>query len=161
LSSHSFNLMNLLKLAIAAFSATNTMTTFSYLLSATYKKLFREPVMMDFILKGLGIELKGKWHKIGGWIAHYIIGFTLVLVYESLWRYTAIRFGFLSGIIFGVVSGIVGIMCWRAIYLTSIHEDVSRRSYYIQLFFGHIIFACAVVIAFKIFHYNPVGKIMG
>jgi len=36
--------MNLLKLVIAAFSATNLMTTFSYLLSANYKKLFKEPV---------------------------------------------------------------------------------------------------------------------
>src|SRR5688572_17576195 len=132
--------MNLLKLAIAAFSATNLMTTFSYLLSASYKKLFREPVMMDFILKGIGICLKGKWHKVGGWIAHYIIGFALVITYESIWRYTFVRFSMVSGIIFGVCTGILGIISWHAIYRTSIHEDVSPRSYYIQLFFGHIIF---------------------
>jgi hypothetical protein len=151
--------MNLLKIAIAAFSATNIMTTFSYLLSASYKELFKEPVMMDFVLKGIGIRLTGKWHKIGGWIAHYIIGFTLVIIYESIWRYTSIEFGFVSGLIFGVISGLLGIMCWRAIYLTSIHENVSRRSYYIQLFFGHILFACAVVIAFRIFKYDPISKI--
>lgn len=57
--------MNLLKIAIAAFSATNIMTTFSYLLSANFKKLFKEPVMMNFILEGIGIELKGRWHKAG------------------------------------------------------------------------------------------------
>lgn len=151
--------MNLLKLAIAAFSATNIMTTFSYLLSATYKKLFKEPVMMNFILKGLGINLKGKLHKIGGWIAHYIIGFTLVIAYESIWRYTSVKLGMLSGIIFGICTGLLAIFCWRAIYRTSIHEDVSPRSYYIQLFFGHIIFAVAVVIAFKIFNYDPISKI--
>jgi hypothetical protein len=148
--------MNLLKIFIAAFSATNIMTTFSYLLSASYKKLFKEPVMMNFILEGVGIHLKGKGHKIGGWIAHYIIGFALVITYEAIWRYTEVKFGFVSGIIFGILSGI---MCWRAIYLTSIHEDVSRRSYYIQLFFGHILFALAVVIAFKIFKYDPISKI--
>jgi len=135
------------------------MTTFSYLLSAGFKKLFREPVMMTYILKGFGIRLTGKWHKVGGWLAHYFIGLIMVLCYEALWRYTGISFGFLSGIIFGVVSGLIGIAIWRAIYLTSIHDDVSRRSYYIQLFFGHIIFACAVVIAFKIFKYDPVSKI--
>jgi hypothetical protein len=151
--------MNLLKLAIAAFSATNIMTTFSYLLSASYKKLFKEPVMMDFILEGLGINLKGKLHKIGGWIAHYIIGFVLVIIYESIWRYTSIKFGILSGIIFGICTGLVGIFCWRAIYITSMHEDVSPRSYYIQLFFGHIIFAFVVVIAFRIFNYDPISKI--
>ncbi|MCO6149645.1 hypothetical protein [Flavobacterium sp. NRK1] len=151
--------MNLLKLAIAAFSATNLMTTFSYLLSASYKKLFKEPVMMNFILEGIGINLKGKLHKIGGWIAHYVIGFFLVIVYESIWRYTPVRFGMLSGLIFGICTGLFGIFCWRAIYSTSIHEDVSPKSYYIQLFFGHIIFAIAVVIAFRIFNYNPISKI--
>ncbi|TRW23814.1 hypothetical protein FMM05_11665 [Flavobacterium zepuense] len=151
--------MNLLKIFIAAFSATNIMTTFSYLLSATYKRLFKEPVMMNFVLEGIGIRLKGRWNKIGGWIAHYIIGFAIVISYEAVWRYTSVKFGFVSGIIMGVITGLIGIMCWRAIYLTSIHEDVSRRSYYIQLFFGHIIFACAVVIAFKIFKYDPISKI--
>jgi len=52
--------MNLLKIFIAAFSATNIMTTFSYLLSTNYKKLFKEPVMMNFILEGIGIHLKAK-----------------------------------------------------------------------------------------------------
>ena len=151
--------MNLLKIAIAAFSATNIMSTFSYLLSTSYKKLFKEPVMMNFILEGIGIHLRGKWHKLGGWIAHYIIGFALVITYEAIWRYTTVKFGFLSGVIFGIVSGLAGIMCWRAIYLTSIHDDVSRRSYYIQLFFGHILFAIAVVIAFRIFRYDPISKI--
>ncbi|RYF09250.1 MAG: hypothetical protein EOO42_24120 [Flavobacteriales bacterium] len=151
--------MNLLKIAIAAFSATNMMTTFSYLLSASYKKLFREPVMMDFVLKGIGIKLVGKWHKIGGWIAHYIIGLLLVICYELIWRYTALKFGILTGIIFGIASGLIGIACWHALYATSIHDNVSRRSYYIQLFFGHIIFAVVVVIAFKIFRYDPLSKI--
>jgi len=116
---------------------------------------------MNFVLEGMGIHLKGKWHKIGGWIAHYLIGFAMVITYEALWRYAHIKFGFISGIIFGIVSGVIGIMCWRAIYLTAIHKDVSRRSYYIQLFFGHIIFACAVVVAFKIFKYNPLSHIPG
>ncbi|WP_317499357.1 hypothetical protein [Flavobacterium sp. DG1-102-2] len=151
--------MNLLKIFIAAFSATNMMTTFSYLLSASYKRLFREPVMLDYILKGVGIKLSGRWHKVGGWIAHYIIGLALVFCYEAIWRYTGVHFGFLSGIAMGIISGILGIICWHAIYSTAIHDDVARRSYYIQLFFGHIIFACVVVIAFKIFKYDPVSKI--
>jgi hypothetical protein len=83
----------------------------------------------------------------------------MVICYELVWRYTVVQFGFVSGILFGIVSGVIGITCWRAIYLTSVHDDVSRRSYYIQLFFGHIIFACAVVIAFKIFRYDPISKI--
>ncbi len=151
--------MNFYKIFIAAFSATNVMTTFSYLLSGCFKKLFKEPVMLNFILEGIGIDLKGRWHKAGGWIAHYLIGLVMVFCYEALWRYTVIPFGFLSGMLYGMVSGLVGIACWWAIYHTSIHYDVSKRSYFIQLFFGHIIFALAVVIAFKIFKYDPISKI--
>ncbi len=151
--------MNLLKIAIAAFSATNIMTTFSYLLSTCFKKLFKEPVIMDFLLNAVGIELKGRWHKIAGWIAHYFIGLVMVFCYEALWRYTDIDFGFISGILFGMVSGLIGIFLWRRIYVSPIHHDVSRRSYYFQLFVGHILFAIVVVIAFKIFKYDPISKI--
>jgi hypothetical protein len=152
--------MNLLKIAIAAFSATNVMTTFSYLISARFKRLFKEPVILNFILEeGIGINLKGTWQKIAGWIAHYAIGFAMVVCYEAIWRYTAIGFGFVSGTVLGVVSGLIGIACWKAIYQTSIHHNVSRRAYYIQLFAAHIIFALAVVVAFKIFKYDPISKI--
>ncbi|MCR4032111.1 MULTISPECIES: hypothetical protein [Flavobacterium] len=151
--------MNVLKIAIAAFSATNIMTAFSYLMSACFKKLFQEPVIMDFILKGLGIKLKGRWNKIAGWSAHYLIGFVMALSYEALWSFTVFEFGFGSGILFGIGSGLIGIAVWRRIYLTSIHRDVSARYYYVELFTAHVIFAVVVVIAFKIFKYDPISKI--
>lgn len=101
--------MNLLKIAIATFSATNFMAAFSYLMATCFKKLFHEPVMMYFALKSLGIELKCRLNKAAGCFAHYAIGFAMAICYESLWRYTAIDFGFLSGILFGMASGLIGI----------------------------------------------------
>lgn len=151
--------MNLLKIAAAAFSATNIMTAFSYLMSACFKKLFQEPVIMDYLLKHLGIKLEGRWNKAAGWFAHYIIGFVMVLCYAVLWRYTDIDFGFISGIVFGMISGLIGVALWRKIYRTSIHRDVSAKYYYIQLFTAHIVFAIVAVIAFKIFKYDPISKI--
>lgn len=152
--------MNLLKIMIAAFSATNIMTTYSYLVSISFKKLFREPVFLNFVLEGAGISPKGKWKKFSAWLAHYLIGFAFVLIYEAIWRYTDIKFGFVSGICFGIVSGLVGVSSWRLCYrLPDGKPHVPSKEYAIQLFFGHVIFAVAVVVAFKIFKYDPLSYI--
>ena len=152
--------MNFLKIMIAAFSATNIMTSFSYLISISFKKLFKEPVMLNFILEGAGITLKGRWKKISGWLAHYLIGLAFVLVYEAIWHYTIVPFGFISGIVFGIISGFVGISCWRLIYrLPDSNPHIPSKEYAVQLFFGHVIFAVAVVVAFKIFNYDPLSYI--
>ena len=152
--------MNLLKIMIAAFSATNIMTTYSYLVSIGFKKLFKEPVFLNFVLEGAGIRPKGRWKKFSAWLAHYLIGFAFVLIYEAIWRYTDIEFGFISGICFGIVSGLVGVSSWRLCYrLPDGKPHVPSKEYAIQLFFGHIIFAVAVVVAFKIFKYDPLSYI--
>ena len=104
--------------------------------------------MLNFILDGAGVKLTGRLKKFSGWLAHYLIGFAFVLVYETIWHYTDVEFGFLSGIIFGVISGFVGIACWRMIDgLPNGNPHISSKEYAIQLFFGHVIFAVAVVVA--------------
>lgn len=152
--------MNLLKIMIAAFSATNIMTTYSYLVSISFKELFREPIMLNFILDGAGINLKGRLKKFSAWLAHYLIGLAFVLIYEAVWRYTNIEFGYTSGICFGIISGLIGMSAWRLCYrLPDGKRHVPSKEYAIQLFFGHVIFAVAVVIAFKIFSYDPLSYV--
>ena len=152
--------MNFYKILIAAFSATNIMTTFSYLVSISFKKLFKEPVMLNFILDGAGISLKGRVKKFAGWFAHYLIGLAFVIAYESIWHYTEVEFGFVSGIAFGVISGFVGICCWRLTYrLPDGNPRVPSKEYATLLFFAHVIFSVAVVVAFKIFRYDPLSYI--
>ena len=152
--------MDLLKVFIAAFSATNIMTTFSYFISITYGKLFKEPVLLNFVLDGAGLSIQGRLKKVSGWLAHYIIGLLFVFTYEAVWTYTGINFGWASGILFGIISGFIGILGWQTIYMLPRKKpDVPLKDYYIQLFFAHIIFACAVVVAFKIYEFDPVGRL--
>ena len=152
--------MDFLKIFIAAFTATNIMTTFSYVISMTYNKLFKEPVLLNYILDSVGMNLHGKWKKAAGWLAHYIVGVLFVFTYDAIWTYTNIEFGWKSGLAFGMISGIVGIVGWQTIYLLpSKKPNVLLREYYVQLFFAHIIFAAAVFIAFQIYEFDPVSKI--
>jgi hypothetical protein len=152
--------MDIPKILIAAFSATNIMTTFSYLISKTYDKLFLEPVLLNYILKSVNVCLKGRWAKFSGWLAHYIIGVFFVVIYYLVWRYTSLKFGWISAIVLGVASGIVGILGWRLIYkLPDKKPAAPLAEYYVQLFFAHVVFACAVVLAFKIIDYDPVAHL--
>lgn len=151
--------MDVLQIMIAAFSATNIMTTFSYLLSVTYNRLFKEPVLLNFILDEVGFSVKSKWKGFAGWFAHYCIGLLFVLTYDILWRYTNIEFGFGSGLLFGIVSGFIGIVGWHLMFrLPNNKPNVPLKDYYVQLFFAHIIFAIAVVIAYKLYAYDPISK---
>ncbi len=152
--------MNIPKLLVAAFSATNVMTTFSYLMAGKYKALFAEPVMLNFILHRLHLCIPGRFKKFTGWLAHYCIGLAFVFAYALLWRYAGIQFGWLSAFTFGVASAIIGMIGWTLIYrLPDKKPPVPLRDYYVQLFFAHIIFALVVVAACKVFDYDPVGKV--
>ncbi|HEY0090946.1 MAG TPA: hypothetical protein VGB43_00540 [Flavobacterium sp.] len=152
--------MNVIKVMIAAFSATNIMTAFSYIISHHYGKLFKEPVMLNYIMHGAGLKLHGRLSKFAGWFAHYIIGLAFVFIYELVWVYSTIEFGWVSGLIFGVVSGFVGILGWRLIYLLPDKKPAAPLGeYYLQLFVAHIIFALIVVVAFKIYEYDPLSRL--
>ena len=152
--------MNIAKIMIAAFSATNVMTTFSYLMSIHYKKLFKEPVLLNYILDDLHLCPKGKWKFISGWLAHYIIGLFFAFLYALIWEYTRLKFGIISGIVLGIVSGFIGILGWKLIYkLPRKEPHVRLKEYYVQLFFAHVLFACVIVIGFMLYEYDPVEKI--
>ncbi|HEX8561538.1 MAG TPA: hypothetical protein VF676_01045 [Flavobacterium sp.] len=152
--------MDALRIGIAAFSATNVMTTFSYLLSVTYGSLFKEPVLLNFILDQMGFSIRTKWKGFTGWLAHYCIGLLFVISYDFLWAHGGVPFGWVSGIGFGIISGFIGILGWRLMFrLPDQKPDVPLNDYYGQLFFAHIIFAGAVVVAYKIYEYDPISHI--
>jgi len=107
----------------------------------------------------MGLCLPGKFANFSGWLAHYFIGLAFVLSYEAIWRYTDVEFGWISGLLLGVASGFVGIVFWHMMYrLPDKKPVVPLNQYYLQLFFGHIIFAVAVVVAFTLYEYDPVLK---
>jgi hypothetical protein len=152
--------MDFLRIFIAAFSATNLMTTFSYIISHHYGLLFKEPVLLNYVLENRGVHLHGKLKKASGWIAHYIIGFLFVMTYEFIWTFSDVEFGWRSGLVFGIVSGFVGIFGWQLIFLLPRKQpDVRLKEYYIQLMFAHIIFALAVVVAFTLYEFDPVTRV--
>lgn len=144
--------MDIVKILVSALAATITMTGFSYLISAAYKKLFKEPVLLNKILERLGIDVQDGPKKAAGYILHYLIGVLFVIGYDLLWRYTTLDPTWFCGIIFGIFSGIIGIGGWMTIFrLPDMPPRVHFKEYYIQLFIAHIIFALTAVAVYHIY----------
>ena len=143
--------MDFIRIILATLLGTTLMTIFSYLISNLFNKLYKEPILLNYLLHYLGINMRDSAKRISGWVIHYIIGFVFVVGYDLLWQYK-IQFSWLSGIIFGMISGIIGIISWMLMF--KVPDDkpkIDYKGYYIQLFFAHIIFAIGVVIIYKIY----------
>ncbi len=144
--------MDILKMIFATLVGTSMMTAFSYLLSEAFKKLFKEPVLLQYIMRLLHFDIGkiGRW--IAGWAIHYFIGFLFILGYEFALRTFDLEFDLIMAMIFGAASGILGIIGWMIIFsLPSDDPKVNYRSYYIQLFIAHIIFALGVWAVYKLY----------
>lgn len=124
------------------------MTLFSYLAAVTFDKLFKEPVLLNILIKRAQFA-KGHIHWLAGWVIHYGMGAIFVIIYYLLWEFTAIDPSYLSGAAFGLASGIIGVTGWSIIF--NIHEhqpDIDFTKYYLHLILAHIIFGIGAATGF-------------
>jgi len=140
--------MEFIEIIIAALAGTSAMTLFSYLISETFRKLYKEPLLLEFLMSSLDFQLSGRQKTIVSWSLHYFIGLLFVFLFylpiwlESDWYEVTIE----SGLIFGCIAGGVGIAGWNIMFrLSPMDPPVDTGGYYLQLFFAHIIFALTVV----------------
>ena len=130
-----------IQLIITAVAATTAMTLFSYTISESFRKLYKEPVLLTYILTQLKAELSSKVKTILAWLIHYSIGLIFVIIYHFLWIHTILQLTFFNGLLLGMVSGIVGIISWMILFKIADYKPaIDFKGYYIQLFFAHIIF---------------------
>jgi hypothetical protein len=143
--------MAILRIFVATFAATSLMTGFSYLMSAAFNKLYKEPVLLKKIMSRLGVDLQESTQKAVGWILHYFIGLLLVIAYDLLWTYSPLKVSWISGLVLGALSGLVGIAGWMIIFRLPDHPPgVHFKEYYLQLFFAHVVFGITVVAVYKL-----------
>jgi hypothetical protein len=135
-----------------AIIATSLMTMFSYIFSILRKKQFKEPELLNDLLRRINL-IKGpniKKHATG-WIIHYTVGWIFVTVYyllfknfqinPTLWVYTAL----------GFICGIVGIAGWKVTF--AIHPnppDIHFSEFYLHLLAAHIVFGIGAFMAYKL-----------
>ena len=133
-------------LLLVALLSTTTMTLFSYLISASFRDLYKEPVLLEYVMSELKMKISYAKMEILGWALHYLIGLVFILAYIiPVWLgYYAINW--ITGILFGCIIGLLGVLSWKMLFkLTKKTPIAHPLIYYIQLFFAHIIFGLSTV----------------
>jgi hypothetical protein len=139
----------LLQIFISSVAATSAMTVFSYMVSASARELYKEPVLLTYLLTVTKIEISPKLKAITAWLIHYLIGLTFVIIYHYLWKYNVANLSWQTSIILGALSGLIGIFAWMIMFAASPKKPaIDFKGYYIQLFFAHVIFG---VVAFWVY----------
>ncbi len=141
-----------LQILLASIAATSAMTLFSYIISTSFRELYKEPVLLTYILSKLNLDLSTKTKPVLAWILHYLIGLIFVVTYHILWFYNILDLSFLSVLFLGAASGIIGIIGWMFMFKITDHKPrIDFKGYYIQLFFAHVIFAITATLTYSLF----------
>jgi hypothetical protein len=144
---------------LVSIAATSCMTLFSYVMAASFKELYKEPVLLTFLFRRMNFQISSQSKIILGWLSHYIIGFFFVLAYHFIWNHIFLDISITNTLLLGVISGIIGVINWMFIFRITKHEPpIDFRGYYIQLFFAHIIFT---LIATGTYHVLFIVSLLG
>ena len=141
-----------IQILISSLVATSVMTLFSYIISESFRELYKEPVLLSYCLTTLAISLSAKTKNILGWIIHYAIGFLFVLGYYLIWENEIMNKTWTAALILGAISGIIGIASWVIIFKISDYKPkIDFKGYYLQLFFVHVIFGLSAFTVYTLF----------
>ena len=126
------------------------MTLFSYSMGFVRKKNFREPELLNELLKRLDPKSTLITLPFAGWFIHYLVGLLFIFLYQLFWHFSGSQPTLTNGILLGALNGIVGILGWQfTFYVHPNPPQIDFKEYYIQLFFAHIIFGASASIAFS------------
>ncbi|MDN3724130.1 hypothetical protein QRD02_07030 [Aequorivita sp. SDUM287046] len=137
---------------IAWIAAILTMTGFSALITQLLKRELREHLLLAQLLHTYKGHSSGKPSVLIGWIVHFAFGLFFMACYELLWMLTDVIRSLWWSIIFGMLIGLVGIMGWKVMF--KIHPkppELHFKTFYIQLFFAHIIFSVTAFLIYWFF----------
>ena len=141
--------MNLKKIVSAAILGTTFMTAWSIIVSRQANKQFREPVLLNLLLRRLAYKNKVEADSAAGWISHFLAGAAFTTVYEQVWQKQKPTLK--NSLFLGGVSGLVGIGIWEMAF--QMHPNpprVDRKNYYQQLFIAHLIFGVFAALGYRL-----------
>jgi hypothetical protein len=148
------SLINFLKATLAGIAGTFAMTFFMYLLSFIFGKQMKVPKILGTMLTnqtGPEGQLSESLSSIViGLIAHYLVGVGFAIAYLLLWHFYIGHPSPFYGAVFGLVSGLFGIIIWR-IFIAA-HPNppfIPLKSYFLSLVLGHIVFGVVTALSFN------------
>ncbi|RNL87225.1 hypothetical protein ED312_10465 [Sinomicrobium pectinilyticum] len=138
--------MNIFELIITAIVSTSVMTLFSYRYARARSSQFKEPELLNLLVKNSGIiPLSPSKKNILGWILHYAIGFFFVLIFEILLSTGIVDFSLVICVVYGIVIGVIGVCSW--LFMFSLNNDPPKirfSEFYVHLLLAHLFFAVSM-----------------
>ncbi|MEO6177031.1 MAG: hypothetical protein ABIP27_17895 [Flavobacterium circumlabens] len=142
----------ILQILISSVAATSVMTLFSYAVSMSAREIYKEPLLLTYILTGLHLKVSPNLKTVLGWILHYLIGLCFVMGYHFLWFNEFLEVSWAASILLGIISGIIGIISWVILFeIVPQKPNIDFKGYYIQLFVAHVIFSVIAFLVYKLF----------
>ncbi len=140
--------MELLKVIIAGILGTILMTTFSYFFSWLRSRQFREPKLLNMILRRSTTDgINPSNNSVIGWIVHFSIGIILMTLFYMFHLIFSYRISLLSIFFYGLLAGSLSILSWYLMFSLSPNpKKVPLKEFYLQLLVAHILFALGAVI---------------
>lgn len=140
----------LIQITIVSAAATSIMTLFSYIMSAQFRELYKEPVLLTLILVKTKLQTSIQTKQVLAWLLHYLIGFAFVLSFHLLWVNGFVDLSIINGFLLGSIIGTIGIIGWVFIFkIADYKPKIDFKGYYLQLFFAHVLFALTTIIAYR------------
>ncbi|RZJ28662.1 MAG: hypothetical protein EOO48_09330, partial [Flavobacterium sp.] len=94
-----------LEIILETIAGTTVMTLFSYLMGESFRKLFSEPAMLNYIIAISKVKLNPGLNNMLGWLIHYIFGLLFVIPYHIIWHFGWLDEDWQSGMLLGGISG--------------------------------------------------------
>jgi hypothetical protein len=139
------------KTLISGTAGTTFMTASSALMSLIPHENFKEPEHLATMVSRLAPALSKRAQQVAGWSAHYGMGFVFAAVYVELWETGKIKHNIKNGLILGAISGLVGMLIWKATFkIHPLPPSLRYLDFYLQRIPAHIVFAVFATIAYRI-----------
>ncbi|PTX44671.1 hypothetical protein C8P64_0653 [Christiangramia gaetbulicola] len=140
--------MELLKVILAGILGTILMTGFSYMLARLKNQEFREPRLLNMILRRSTYDkVNPSNNSILGWVVHFSIGIILMTLFYIIHLIFSFNITITSIFFYGIFAGILSILSWHLMFIISPNsENVLLREFYIQILVAHVLFAMGAAI---------------
>ena len=140
------------EITTAAIAATSSMTLFSYAVADSAHRQYREPALLESLLKPLMKGAPRMAKIVAAWAVHYCIGLAFTALFYMFHQKGLYDINWASGLVFGCTIGLTGMAGWKLFF--SLRPDIrpsGTAGYFIQLFIAHLLFAATTVTVHVLF----------
>ena len=132
---------------MAGILGTVLMTSFSYVISRMKSQQFKEPKLLNMILRRSTYDMNPSNNSVLGWVVHFSIGVILMTLFYVLHLTFSFSISAVSILIYGTIAGVLSILSWHfMLSISSNSPDFALRDFYMQLLMAHVLFALGAAV---------------